>query len=84
MHYKCGTEAKLGDIVRCATATPYPVQGPLTFASSGSSTCNGVIMHTMMSHAVSMGPNAVALEPHPVQSTAYITIGDCELVYRKP
>lgn len=83
MHYKDGTPAKLGDLIKRETDTKdaageligrATAVGILSFASAGSATCNGRI------HLVAKISEGKDLGRVTVQASGeeYVTIGECE------
>lgn len=68
MHYRNGTEAKVGDFVRGMDWQDKPVVGQVSAAYPGNTTCNIVVAHTIVA---------------PVAVSNSYTAGDFELICRE-
>jgi hypothetical protein len=87
MHYKDGTEAKVGDLVKFpfskhaadGTATPGTRIGKLVRAQPGGTTCNGTVADVRF--ALPEGSQPWESPCMDIWQSS-VTIGDCELFHR--
>lgn len=80
MHYKDGTEAKLGDIVRGKLShVPYEIQGIVVGLSPGATSCNVIVATVRLTAAFN---SKLALKKEMLLHE-YATCADFELVHRE-
>jgi hypothetical protein len=82
MHYKDGTEARLGDLIE-APATEWqkhPIHGYVVGCAPGAESCNLLVAYVGLLKP-SMADSVTA---YPKVMEGYYTAGHCTLVYREP
>jgi hypothetical protein len=68
MHYKDGTAARIGDVVKGRTWDDKPITGTVTAITPGSDRCNFSLVHIVMT---------------PAAMTSSYTLGDFTLIHRE-
>ena len=82
MHYKDGTEAKLGDLIEVPANEwqKHPIQGYVVGMCPGADACN----LTMAYCGLATPYGATCAAPYPTVREGVFTAGQCSLVYRAP
>jgi len=79
MHYKDGSEAKVGDVVkfpRWKSGGNVPDAGTLTHITPGSQSCNGQVYRVRFHYPEPTEQPLVDTQNH------CVTLGECELLFR--